>query len=96
MWHLYKSNLINIFNPFFITFQASVADYKKTKQNLMEQADSLREDIVKLSKKMMKDPETVNAFLNLYPGYSKSTIAKVIITFQTYWEIWVCKKGEIH
>lgn len=83
MWHLYKSNLIKSFKPIFITFQASVEVYKQTKQELMEEADSLREDIMKLSRKMMKNPESVNEFLNMHSGYSKSTIAKVIITFQT-------------
>lgn len=73
-----------------------MAVYKKTKQNLMEQADSLREDIIKLSRKMMKNPESVNEFLNMHSGYSKSTIAKVIITFQTLWHIWVCKKGTLY
>lgn len=60
-----------------------MAEYKISKQNLIEEAESLREDISRLSRKMMKDPESENEFLNKYSGFSKSTIAKVISTFQT-------------
>lgn len=58
-------------------FQESVNTFYNKKQELMADADHLRNEITKVSKKLMKDPMFLESLFAEYSGFGQQTTLKV-------------------